>query len=574
MKSPSGTLNLPRSVPARSSSWPTPHGFLSASIRKSFVFVQAVPAAGEYPIVFRSRKLRKDADGKPCGVVQLLDRAGTDLGKFNVPEGDFTYVLKATGANVYRFEISQGNGSCMAVSTKTPGGAILFDSELNLFCGRNVEFSFRVPAAAKEVQIALQPEEPASAELLDASGKVVASMPYQTRVKTFKVRRAPTAADEIWTLKLPYVFGVRPGRPVLFRLPVTGARPLKLSVSGLPEGLAFDAKTGRLTGTVAKPGDHRLVFTAENAYGRAEHAFTLSVGERLALTPPMGWNSWNCFGPTVSEKAVREAAEKIVSTGLADCGWTYVNIDDFWQNYQRDDGKYPDILGPKRVEDGTIAVNGRFGSLKALTDHIHGLGLKTGIYSSPGPLTCGGCTGSWRHEERDARAFADWGFDYLKYDWCSYDQVVRGEGRVSAWAPYCLMGRALAAQSRDIVFSLCQYGMDNVSTWGAMSDGSYAVGLFNVSSAKRAVVFEMERLGFEGSWQVRDLWRCRDEGEHSRYYAVTLPAHASHVIRIRPGKDGRLRKGVGDVRDASWRLLFDRVGDDASDAPCRSCEGR
>ena len=169
------------------------------------MFVQAVPAAGEYPIVFRSRKLRKDADRKPCGVVQLLDRAGTDLGKFNVPEGDFTYVLKATGANVYRFEISQGNGSCMAVSTKTPGGAILFDSELNLFCGRNVEFSFRVPAAAKEVQIALQPEEPASAELLDASGKVVASMPYQTRMQTFKVRREPTAADEVWTLRLPRI---------------------------------------------------------------------------------------------------------------------------------------------------------------------------------------------------------------------------------------------------------------------------------------------------------------------------------------------------------------------------------
>lgn len=504
----------------------------------------------------------------------------------------------------------------------------------------------------------------------------------------------------------PYVFGVRPGRPVLFRLPVTGARPLRLSVSGLPEGLAFDAKTGRLTGSVSKPGDYRLVFAAENAHGRAEQTFTLSVGERLSLTPPMGWNSWNCFGPTVSEKAVRDAAEKIILSGLADCGWTYVNVDDFWQNYQKDDGKYPDILGPTRAEDGTIAVNGRFGSLKALTDYIHGLGLKAGTYSSPGPLTCGGCTGSWRHEERDARAFADWGFDYLKYDWCSYDEVVRGEGRVSAWAPYCLMGRALAAQPRDIVFSLCQYGMDNVSAWGAktggqcwrttpdirdswtslriiveaqkplwpfaepgawndpdmlvvgkvggwtgtphpthltpneqyahiswwcllsaplmigcdlgeldaftlglltnpemlevnqdplgaaaacvsgglgspdevwvkpMSDGSYAVGLFNVSSAKRAVVFEMERLGFEGSWQVRELWRCRDEGEHSRYYAVTLPAHAPHVIRIRPGRDGRLRKGIGDVRDASWRRLFERVGDDAPDAHCRSCERR
>lgn len=170
-----------------------------------FVFVQAVPAAGEYEISFKSRFLRKNAKKEACAAVQLLDRAGTDLGRFDVPEGDFTYVLKANGPNVYRLEVSKKKGATMSVATTTPGGALLADRPINLFGGKNRSFYFRVPAGARDVQVNLRPEEPASAELFDASGKKVAAMPYQTRIDRFKIVREPSSKDEIWTLRFPNI---------------------------------------------------------------------------------------------------------------------------------------------------------------------------------------------------------------------------------------------------------------------------------------------------------------------------------------------------------------------------------
>ena len=269
----------------------------------------------------------------------------------------------------------------------------------------------------------------------------------------------------------PRVFGVRPGHPILFSLPVSGARPMRYSVTGLPEGATFDPSTGRLGGSVATAGDYPLVFAAENAKGRDSREFHLIVGEKIALTPPMGWNSWNCFAAAVSEKDIRGAADALARSGLADYGWSYVNIDDFWQNHVGNDPSAQDIKGPLRNADGSIAVNRRFGDMKKLTDYVHGLGLKIGIYSSPGPTTCGKCAGSWMHEETDAAQFAAWGFDYLKYDWCSYGGIAVGDGLKRLMTPYLLMGRALRRQNRDIVYSLCQYGMGNVSTWGAAAGG-------------------------------------------------------------------------------------------------------
>ena len=269
----------------------------------------------------------------------------------------------------------------------------------------------------------------------------------------------------------PRVFGARPGHPILFTLPVSGVRPMRYSVTGLPEGATFDTATGRLGGSVAKPGDYALVFTAENEKGRDMRSFRLAIGDKIALTPPMGWNSWNCFAAAVSEKDIRNAADAFAKSGLMDYGWSYVNIDDFWQNHVGDNPAAQDIKGPLRHEDGSFVVNRRFGDLKKLTDYVHGLGLKVGIYSSPGPTTCGNCAGSWMHEAADAKQFAAWGFDYLKYDWCSYGNVAVGSGLKRLTTPYLLMGRELAKQDRDIVYSLCQYGMGNVSTWGAAVGG-------------------------------------------------------------------------------------------------------
>ena len=265
------------------------------------------------------------------------------------------------------------------------------------------------------------------------------------------------------------VYGVRPGRPILFHVPVTGKKPLKVEVEGLPEGTSFDPATRNITGCIAKEGEYRLVFRASNAEGRAERAFTIKVGETISLTPAMGWNSWNCFGGDVSAKKVMAAADAMVTNGLIEHGWTYINIDDFWQN--RPGSKDPTLLGPERNPDGTINPNARFPDMKGLADYIHAKGLKAGLYSSPGPKTCGGCTGSYLHEEQDAKSYADWGFDFLKHDWCSYSEVAAGSGLQRAMLPYLVMGRALRAQKRDIILSLCQYGMDNVSAWGAKVGG-------------------------------------------------------------------------------------------------------
>lgn len=269
----------------------------------------------------------------------------------------------------------------------------------------------------------------------------------------------------------PKVFGVGPDHPIIYRLPVSGERPMEFSAENLPEGTSFDAKTGILTGSVKTAGDYLITFKAKNALGETQRTLKLTVGDKIALTPPMGWNSWNCFAGKVSQKDIEKAAEAMVKSGLADHGWNYINIDDFWQNRPREKHDAT-LMGPERLPDGTIATNKRFPDMKGLADYVHSLGLRIGLYSSPGPETCGCCVGSWEHEEQDAKTYADWGYDYLKYDWCSYSRVATGEGKVYWTKPYTKMGKALKAQNRDILFSLCQYGWGDVSKWGNEVNGS------------------------------------------------------------------------------------------------------
>ena len=253
------------------------------------------------------------------------------------------------------------------------------------------------------------------------------------------------------------VFGVRPGHPILWRLPVTGVRPMKLSAANLPAGAVFDAATGLLSGSVAAPGEYRISFTAENAAGKAESTLRLVVGDRLALTPPMGWNSWNVFGSFVTDADMRAAADAMIATGLADHGWSYVNLDDYWQN-SVDSTDEPTLKGPLRAADGTVVPNVKFPDMKALADYIHSKGLLAGLYSSPAAKTCGGCEGSWGHEWKDAETYAKWGYDYLKYDGCCYAKHLVGEGTTGHVMPFLVMAEALKAQDRDIVFSINPYG--------------------------------------------------------------------------------------------------------------------
>jgi alpha-galactosidase len=283
----------------------------------------------------------------------------------------------------------------------------------------------------------------------------------------------------------PNIFGVRPGSPFLYTIPATGDRPMTFSVENLPKGLTVDAATGQITGSAKKKGEYAVVLHAKNTRGEDQKKFRIVVGKNIALTPPMGWNSWNCFAGAVSEDRVKSAADAMVKSGLINHGWTYINVDDYWQNHR--DSQDPTLRGPFRNTNGFIVPNSRFPDMKGLADYIHGLGLKAGLYSSPGPWTCGGCAASWQHEEQDAQTYAKWGFDYLKYDWCSYGGIAAGTMtnvmRVPLWGqtttnvegaiyPYRLMGKFLIKQKRDIVFSLCQYGMANVWKWGGSVNGN------------------------------------------------------------------------------------------------------
>ena len=268
----------------------------------------------------------------------------------------------------------------------------------------------------------------------------------------------------------PSVFGVRPGNPFLYRIPATGERPMQFSIDGLPPGLSVDAITGQITGKLMRAGEYQVVLKAKNARGESRKKFRIIVGEKIALTPPMGWNDWYAHYDRITDKLLREAADQMVKTGMADVGYQYISIDDCWMNAPKQ--KDPLRVGPLRDAAGNILPNKHFPDMKALTDYIHTKGLKAGIYTSPGPRTCMGFAGSYQHEAKDAKQFADWGFDLLKYDWCSYGVVVHGkQDRETLKTPYALMGGILKKQNRDIQLNLCQYGMGNVWQWGAEVGG-------------------------------------------------------------------------------------------------------
>ena len=260
----------------------------------------------------------------------------------------------------------------------------------------------------------------------------------------------------------PLVYGVRTGSPVILRMAFSGEKPMTYSIKNMPEGLKVDSKTGVISGNVNKTGNYNLTFVAENGKGKTEQAFTLKVGEKIALTPPMGWNSWNCWGLSVSQEKVISSAQAILDKGLADYGYSYINVDDAWEAAERN-------------ADGTIATNKKFPDMKGLGDWLHANGLKFGIYSSPGDRTCGGYLGSIGHEEQDAKTYNDWGVDYLKYDWCGYGREYDrlGDHSVAAFArPYMKMQQYLRQQPRDIFYSLCQYGMAEVWKWGHAVDAN------------------------------------------------------------------------------------------------------
>jgi alpha-galactosidase len=258
----------------------------------------------------------------------------------------------------------------------------------------------------------------------------------------------------------PKIFGVRPGHPIVFTVPVTGTRPIKFSVTGLPAGVKLDAATGRLSGSVNKAGTYNLVLIAKNSAGSAKRNFKLVAGEEIALTPPMGWNSWNVYASKVTQELLLANAKAMVSSGLIDHGWSYMNIDDVWQGER---GGMFHAIQPNPVT---------FPDMQQASNEIHGMGLKIGIYSTPWVESYGHhiggsannpegtfektpvvvprnkklmpyAIGTYQFVDNDVKQWAAWNIDYLKYDWNPIEMPETKK-----------MFDALRNSGRDIVYSL------------------------------------------------------------------------------------------------------------------------
>ena len=271
------------------------------------------------------------------------------------------------------------------------------------------------------------------------------------------IKIASTSPPPAPAIHGPRVVGATPGRPFLFLVPATGEGPLTFSASNLPAGISLNAKTGIITGAIQQPGKTVATLEVKGPRGNAKREMTFVAGEHcLAQTPPMGWNSWNIWSRQLDDGKVRRAADWMIKSGLAAHGYQYINIDDTWEG--------------ERDANGEILTNKKFPDMKALADYLHGKGLKIGIYSSPGPKTCAGYEGSLGHEQQDAQTYAKWDMDYLKYDWCSC--VLKSPTLEDVQHPFRVMGEALDACRRDIVYSWSQGGMANVWEWGAQAGGN------------------------------------------------------------------------------------------------------
>jgi alpha-galactosidase len=254
----------------------------------------------------------------------------------------------------------------------------------------------------------------------------------------------------------------------------------------------------------------------------------------LAATPPMGWNSWNHFAGKIDDATVRTQADAMVSSGMRDAGYVYVNIDDTWEG--------------ERDAQGVLHTNNRFPDMKALSDYVHGKGLKLGIYSSPGPKTCANFAGSYGHEEQDAQTYAGWGIDYLKYDLCGLREVMKKAGSQEAAHKimidaYGKMRDALRKTGRPIVYSLCQYGDDAVWQWGASVGGN----LWRTTGDISDRYASMAEIGFSqaglakyagpGHWNDPDMLEVGNGGMNIDEYRTHISLWAILAAPMLAGND-------------------------------------
>lgn len=292
------------------------------------------------------------------------------------------------------------------------------------------------------------------------------AMPLQVPNDQKKYIQTPSAAITP-RINSASIYGARPGHPVLFSVAASGKRPMKFSASGLPEGLRINSQTGIITGTATKNGHYAVTLKVSNAHGTAVQKFQIKIGDTIALTPPIGWNGWNSWAHQIDREKVLASARAMISSGLSQFGWSYVNIDDTWQ-------------GIRSGKDFALQPNKKFDEFKAMVDTIHRMGLKVGLYSTPYISTYAGYPGgssdyptggethelisknrqpfmriaTHRFEEVDARQMAAWGVDFLKYDWrIDVNSTER-------------MAKALRNSGRDILLSISNSApFEKASDW-------------------------------------------------------------------------------------------------------------
>jgi alpha-galactosidase len=241
----------------------------------------------------------------------------------------------------------------------------------------------------------------------------------------------------------------------------------------------------------------------------------------------MGWNSWNHFQTKINDATVRAQADAMVSTGMRYAGYTYINIDDGWEK--------------GRDVNGNIQTNSNFPDMKALADYVHSKGLKLGIYSSPGPKTCAGYEGSYKHEEQDARSYAAWGIDYLKYDWCSAGEVP--ELAADMQGTYKKMADALKSTGRPIVLSLCQYGHQDVWRWGASVGGNLWRTTGDIEDNYRSMAYigfgqnGLEKFAGPGHWNDPDMLEVGNGGMNTEEYRTHMSLWAMLSAPLLAGND-------------------------------------
>lgn len=267
--------------------------------------------------------------------------------------------------------------------------------------------------------------------------------------------------------------------------------------------------------------------------------------ELLASTPPMGWNSWNHFADKVSDADIRAAADAMVASGMRDAGYVYINIDDGWEG--------------ERDASGEIHPNSKFPDMQALAAYVHSKGLKLGIYSSPGPKTCGGYLGSYGHEQQDANTYAKWGVDFLKYDLCSYESVMnmwdlkhpdtpisearREEATELMKQAYEKMHRALVSTRRPIVYSICQYGIGSVWKWAPEVGGNLWRTTDDISDNYRSMSLigfsqsGLEKFAGPGHWNDPDMLEIGNGGMTTDEYRTQMSLWAILAAPLLAGND-------------------------------------